>query len=227
MSGAGKAFLPFYSTAYGDTFGYNERAGNNVTDFRNRYQNTGYRGSIGLGPSQRCSSSDTFQSITEGSTEPLAATLPIQYNYPPPAPYHLPTVDSSRSTNFPSENRHQGDVFQNQEEYASSSFRPRFPTTTQSLSQSQSIPQSRSRYSRPKSPERRPPTPPYNLPGLTYDKVQSMQNFGKQSISRRLPSKTRLRYHVPGYMGFVHTIQYRHGDTFGRTTRKCLLDHPA
>jgi hypothetical protein len=66
----------------------------------------------------------------------------------------------------------------------------------------------------------------YNRPGPEAHKVESAANSGKLSISRRLPEKTRLRYQLPGYCGWVRTIQFRHGDTFGRATRKALMDAP-
>lgn len=73
---------------------------------------------------------------------------------------------------------------------------------------------------------RRPRTPPYKRPELTQEKIESKQHSCKESIARRLPEKERLRYHVPGYMGFVRTHQFRHGDTYGMTTRKCISDFP-
>jgi len=36
--------------------------------------------------------------------------------------------------------------------------------------------------------------------------------------SFRLPNNV---YHVPGYQGFIPGMQYRHGDTFAKTSRKC------
>jgi len=32
----------------------------------------------------------------------------------------------------------------------------------------------------------------------------------------------RNKYHIPGYQGFVRGQQFRHGDTYGKTTRVCL-----
>lgn len=52
---------------------------------------------------------------------------------------------------------------------------------------------------------------------------QSKGNYGKYSISRRQPQGENLRSHLPGYMGQVREIQFKHGDTFGRTTRECIM----
>lgn len=43
---------------------------------------------------------------------------------------------------------------------------------------------------------------------------------------RRSASPPRNHYHVPGYMGFVRGEQFRHGDTFGKTTRQCMTVSP-
>lgn len=66
----------------------------------------------------------------------------------------------------------------------------------------------------------------YNKPGPTFDKSESARHCGSLSITRRLPEGERLRYHVPGYMGFVRSVQFRHGDTYGKTTRKAILGFP-
>lgn len=34
--------------------------------------------------------------------------------------------------------------------------------------------------------------------------------------------QARSKYHVPGYRGFVRGEQFRHGETYGRVTRRCL-----
>jgi len=31
----------------------------------------------------------------------------------------------------------------------------------------------------------------------------------------------RQKYHIPGYAGFVRGMQFRHGDTYAKVTRKC------
>jgi len=61
------AFKPFYSTSYGEGFGYNEREGGNTATFRNRYLDDGYRGSSQLGPSR-------FQSTRAQASQDLAST---------------------------------------------------------------------------------------------------------------------------------------------------------
>lgn len=72
-------------------------------------------------------------------------------------------------------------------------------------------------------PNARPRTPPLNRPGLTHEKELSARNVDKLSVSRRLPERERLRYHVPGYMGYVPHQKFVHGETYGRTTRRCVL----
>lgn len=56
------------------------------------------------------------------------------------------------------------------------------------------------------------------------NQYESAMNAGKQSISRRLEDKLESRYHITGYMGFVPGQQYRHGDSYGRTTRICCFE---
>lgn len=73
-------------------------------------------------------------------------------------------------------------------------------------------------------PNRRPRTPPLVRPGLTHEKELSARNVGKLSVSRRLPERERLRYHVPGYMGYVPNQKFIHGETYGRTTRRCVVE---
>lgn len=61
----------------------------------------------------------------------------------------------------------------------------------------------------------------YNLSGLK-SKTLDADNYCKTSISRRLESGAQLRYQVPGYMGYIPSAQFRHGSTYGKTTRQCL-----
>lgn len=37
-----------------------------------------------------------------------------------------------------------------------------------------------------------------------------------------LRMQERQRYFIPGYQGFVRGEQFRHGETYGQTTRRCL-----
>jgi hypothetical protein len=62
-------------------------------------------------------------------------------------------------------------------------------------------------------------------PRLSYEQENSAMNFGKNSVSRRLPEMERLRYHIPGYQGFVRRQQFHHGQTYGATTRTCILGY--
>lgn len=48
--------------------------------------------------------------------------------------------------------------------------------------------------------------------------VSSFPGHGPNT-SFRLPP---IRYHIPGYSGFVPGKQYRHADTYSKTTRKCV-----
>jgi len=66
-------------------------------------------------------------------------------------------------------------------------------------------------------------TPALNFPNMTQAMQDSANNYGKASVSRRLPERTVRRYHIPGYMGFVKDMQYHHGRSYGRITRECLM----
>jgi hypothetical protein len=68
----------------------------------------------------------------------------------------------------------------------------------------------------------RPQTPPIVRPSLEPYQQLSAENFGKESITRRLPARVRMRYMLPGYQGAVHKSQSVFGQTFGRTTRACI-----
>jgi len=74
-------------------------------------------------------------------------------------------------------------------------------------------------YNLPREP------PSVNKPRLSYDQEQSAMACGKDSVSQRLPEVERLRYHIPGYMGFVRRQQFHHGQTYGATTRSCILGY--
>lgn len=58
---------------------------------------------------------------------------------------------------------------------------------------------------------------------MTTTQYDASVNYGKQSVSRRLPQQHELRYHVPGYMGFVRDMQYHHGRSYGKITRECIM----
>lgn len=67
--------------------------------------------------------------------------------------------------------------------------------------------------------------PAINFPAPTYTEQQSRAGYGKTSTSQRMPEGHQRRYHVPGYMGFVGNIQHMHGNTYGRTTRECMMNY--
>jgi hypothetical protein len=69
-----------------------------------------------------------------------------------------------------------------------------------------------------------PPKPsPINFASPTSDKIAAANNYGKQSMSRRLQEQYQLRYHVPGYQGFVPSSQFKHGKSYGYHTRECIM----
>lgn len=72
------------------------------------------------------------------------------------------------------------------------------------------------------SDPQRPPA--INFPSQTYTQQQSSEGYGKRSVSQRMPAVYQRRYNVPGYMGFVKNIQHHHGNTYGRTTRECMMN---
>ena len=49
------------------------------------------------------------------------------------------------------------------------------------------------------------------------------QSFSSNSSSlKQFLDAPISKYHVPGYQGFVRGYQFRHGETFGRATRRTL-----
>jgi len=281
------ANYPFYSTSYGETFGYNEREGNNLRHFRNRYLNESFRGSADLGPTRfslartapanelaatQAATANNTQAQTArqtrsaagfaataaltsaprsaradrsgyigapisrdfGAYRPAVEALSFSADPITSRPYYIPPPEVAPSA-----------PFTGSYEFGATTGATAFVPTRHREGVAQSIPSNRLTAALPTSktyrlqpvevrPEpgytsaegRRPATPSYHKPTFTTEKIDSMGNYGKLSISRRLPEKERLRYHVPGYMGFVRQQQFRHGDTFGQTTRKCLTDFP-
>lgn len=69
----------------------------------------------------------------------------------------------------------------------------------------------------------------YNLSGLKskMSSKEDQSNFCKDSISKRLETGAQMRYHLPSYCGFVPTAQFRHGATYGKTTRLSLAGSQA
>lgn len=65
--------------------------------------------------------------------------------------------------------------------------------------------------------------PTYQFQAPSVVQQESMDNYGKESLSRRKRSGEQLRYHQPGYMGFVENIQFKHSRPFGPTTRECIM----
>jgi len=209
MAGVGSPYLPFYATAYGDSFGYNERANSNVGDFRNRYFNTWYSGTSRQQqpqqslqphpPSSGCRPC-TVPTGCDGSEKRAIVAAP-----PCSAPLSKPQIHCAASCDT-------------QCGPDSSGLPTIKPKQLASSACAASVANFAAIY--------RPVTVTYQRPGLSYEKIQANLHNGKESISRRLPENTRLRYHLPGYMGFVRSLQFRHGSTYGKTTRKAICDQP-
>lgn len=68
----------------------------------------------------------------------------------------------------------------------------------------------------------RPRTPPTERPGLLHHHRAAIQLNGKESVSRRLNTGEHLRYHLPGYQGYVPTEQFRFSESFGKTTNRAI-----
>jgi hypothetical protein len=68
----------------------------------------------------------------------------------------------------------------------------------------------------------------YNLEGIkTKQKLPiDPEHYCKWSQSRRLPVGPQMSYHISGYCGHVPTEKLRHGATYGKTTRLCLVGNP-
>jgi len=187
---------PQYTTGYGEDFGYNSRRGTNNSEFRNRYTNPAY-----CTPPMRNSTREEFapRGNPYGPFDGMSAS-PQQMAATQPLPNSRPCTVPISSAG-------------------------RQIMSPQAAPQTYTRPEPYDGYL-PKSYNIVPPrprTPPLRRPGLIPQFEESKQNFGKHSISRRLPERHYLRYHVPGYMGFVKNIQFLHGDTYGKTTRKCIL----
>merc|ERR1719276_408549 len=56
-----------------------------------------------------------------------------------------------------------------------------------------------------------------NLPIVDY-------GYGKESVSKRKPIGSDLRYMIPNYMGFVQGQSFKVGQSYGKSTRECILD---
>lgn len=191
------SFLPQYSTSYGEDFGYNARRGSNNMEFRNRYLNPTYR----------------TPTCRHGIREEFA---PRGNAY---GPYDGMRKQESRPSTVPAPVSRSPNTVAGSQIVQSQRGPSPVPASQPASSLSQTDYQPRT-Y---KIVDKRPRTPFIRRPGLTSDFKESQGNFGKFSVARRLPERERLRYHVPGYMGFVKNIQFLHGDTYGKTTRKCIL----
>lgn len=187
--------FPQYATSYGEDHGYNSRSGCNNSEFRNRYLNPVYRTpTIRNGTREEFAPRRNPYGPFDGmSAQQRPQTVPVSTGN---------QIMQSQPQYSPS--RQQQSFSQTQPMRADQPYDGYLPTSYNVVAQ-------------------RPRTPPLRRPGLTRDFQESQQNFGKYSTSRRLPERERLRYHVPGYMGFVKNIQFLHGDTYGKTTRKCIL----
>lgn len=197
--------FPQYATTYGEEHGYNSRRGSNNAEFKNRYQNPAYN-------------TPTVRNGSRKEFEPRGN---------PYGPYDGMSAQAQEASMQQQMVRTQPIMSAPQAQQRAQSYdRSSAASPTQKAGAAMMSGQGGYEGYLPKSYEvvgRRPLTPPLRRPGLTRDFEESQKNFGKQSVSRRLPERERLRYHVPGYMGFVKNIQFLHGDTYGKTTRKCIL----
>jgi hypothetical protein len=216
------SFLPQYSTSSGDAHGYNERSGMSSNIYSSRYEGASYRGAptwgnTNLKPVSRLATGGfpPQQTNTAPAIPNFAATKDVPISQPEPIPASRsigeltsPTVRFDQTANSTSN-------FSSSRPAASFRSRAADVSTRDidaigpmgNISVSQGGPRSA------------------NKPRLSYDQEQSAMNVGKDSISRRLPEVERLRYHVPGYMGHVRRSQFHHGQTFGATTRSCILGY--
>lgn len=220
------SFLPQYSTASGDAHGYNERSGMSTAMYSNRYENGSFRGAptwgiqardnTNLKPSGRLATGG-FPSISPTRTAALpnfAATrdVTVQVSSPPradPASAFSPKHEISRNVNVPRPRALEGQP--------GASFRS--SQADVSIRSIDSVGPMGDILNLPREP------PTANKPRLSFDQEQSAMSNSKDSISQRLPEVERLRYHVPGYMGFVRRQQFHHGQTYGATTRSCILGY--
>jgi len=193
-----------YSTSYGEQHGYNSRRALSNSEFRNRYMNPVYNGSAGPGNRPQTVPANTGSQILASATQ-----SPQSFTHTPRSQQGLEAPRPVSNQRYNRQAPTQSFALTQPESHTRSFQAP--PGYEGYLPKSHSI------------VGYRPRTPPLCRPGLTRDNEESKQNFGKYSTSRRLPERERLRYHVPGYMGFVKNIQFLHGDTYGRTTRKCIL----
>lgn len=219
------SFLPQYSTSSGDAHGYNERSGMSTNMYTNRYEGDSFRGAptwgnTNLKPSSRLATGgfpSSSYSQPEQSIPNFSATRDVQaqVTQPPQATQNLAEMTSPyvRTQTIPKTNTRSLGGSQ----IPGSTFRARdadiSTRATDSLGPMGSI------YDTPTGP------PSANKPRLSFDQEQGAMNYGKGSVSRRLPETERLRYHVPGYMGFVRRQQFHHGQTYGATTRSCILGY--
>lgn len=199
------SYSPHYTTTYGEDHGYNSRRGGNGprNEFRQRYLNP-----MSSTPPVRNGTREEFKprgnpyGPYDGISRPSRSQTQRPNTVPANAGSQIMAPEQSyqpRTQNFQRQNFNQTQPTQPGQAY--DGYLPKSFSIV----------------------DYRPRTPPLSRPGLARDFQESQQNFGKYSISRRLPDRERLRYHVPGYMGFVKNIQFLHGDTYGRTTRKCIL----
>jgi len=196
------ANYPSYATTYGENHGYNERAGSNNTAFRNRYTNPNYRE-----PAARGGAMQEFAPAEGGYVyNPASQTATL--------PAISPTAaGAATSTSLA----------------ATQALAGRGASPTQAMQARAGSPkfdgsQSQNFSDHPKfSASRGAKAVPIFRPGLSEVMQANMNGTGKDSMCRRLPEKTRLQYHVPGYMGFVKNQQFLHGQTYGKTTRKCIV----
>jgi hypothetical protein len=220
------SFLPQYSTSSGDAHGYNERSGMSTNIYTNRYEGANFRGAPTWGNTSTLQ--DPSKMATRGfppaSSQPtqaipnFAATRDVQAQVSAPlAPtQNLAQMTSPyvRTQDLPRQNagtRGIGDPV------PGATYRAReADVSTRAID-------TMGPMGRIDDTPTGPPSA--NKPRLSFDQEQSAMAYGKDSVSRRLPETERLRYHVPGYMGFVRRQQFHHGQTYGATTRTCILGY--
>jgi len=55
------------------------------------------------------------------------------------------------------------------------------------------------------------------------NRIAGLANWEQTSTTRNQQLRNDgERYHIPGYSGFIRGIQFSQGDTYGKTTRRCL-----
>lgn len=202
------------NTAYGDAYGYNERNGRNFDQAAatRTYYNPGMDARRTMAATQRPQSSGmpAPQGMShEARSSSNALNGNVSYNFAQTLPPQQESFQVRSTNRFPP--------------------RVEVPSKTEFYPAGTRVSYAKTRKTFPRNADLLPQParePRINFNGMTESQFESSQNFGKQSISRRLPEQHKLRYHVPGYMGFVRDMQYHHGRSYGKITRECIMkDH--